>query len=183
MKSLFVKLRVLFIGLLILGNAEVWGADWRHYATTDKGQFYYDKESVTLPTKGVVRVWVRIIKNDDLKKAWQEKQGDYLKSVREGTSGRKEIPKEEIDKLYAEYLETSAKIRKEVLKYYSGPVMKMLEEIKCADKMIHIISGIEYDEKGNAKNVFSDSNAEWEHIIPETTSQELYEILCPQKVK
>ena len=39
MKSLLGKLGVLFIGLLILGNAEVWGADWRLYAETEIGDY------------------------------------------------------------------------------------------------------------------------------------------------
>jgi hypothetical protein len=178
-----LQMAILVFAFISISIGDVYGADWRYYSTTDIGQFYYDKESVTLPTKGIVRVWLRIIKNDDLTKAWQNKQEDYLKSVREMTSGRKEIPKEEIDKLYAEYLETSENIRKEVLKYYSGPQVKMLEEIKCADKMDGTISGIEYDEKGDSKNYFSDSDTEWRHIIPETPSQELYKILCPEKVK
>jgi hypothetical protein len=31
MKSLLGKLGVVLIGLLIFGNAEVWGADWKYY--------------------------------------------------------------------------------------------------------------------------------------------------------
>jgi len=31
MKSLSFKLGVILIGLMILGNAEVWGADWKFY--------------------------------------------------------------------------------------------------------------------------------------------------------
>jgi hypothetical protein len=30
------------------------GADWRIYAGTDEGQFYYDAESVTRPAEGIV---------------------------------------------------------------------------------------------------------------------------------
>ena len=46
MKSLSVKLGVLFIGLLILGYAEVWGADWRLFSlpTQPKPQRLYAED-------------------------------------------------------------------------------------------------------------------------------------------
>jgi hypothetical protein len=36
MKSLLGKLGVILIGLAIFGNAEVWGADWKHYGDDEK---------------------------------------------------------------------------------------------------------------------------------------------------
>ena len=56
MKSLFVKLGVIFIGLFIFGHAEVWGADWVLYGETDTYKFYYDKESIHRPSKNIVEV-------------------------------------------------------------------------------------------------------------------------------
>lgn len=57
MKSLLIKLGVLSIGLLILGNAEVWGADWKPYGSNEQYYYYYDTQSITYPSKNVVRVW------------------------------------------------------------------------------------------------------------------------------
>jgi len=47
------------IALLILGNAEVWGADWKLYDSNDLRQSYYNADSMTRPSKNIVRVWVR----------------------------------------------------------------------------------------------------------------------------
>jgi hypothetical protein len=59
MKSLLGKLGVLFIGLLILGNAEVWGADWKFYGGSEFILAYYDAQSIIRPSENVVRVWVK----------------------------------------------------------------------------------------------------------------------------
>jgi hypothetical protein len=59
MKSLLGKLGVLFIGLLIIGNAEVWGADWKFYGSTENYLAYYDAQNITRPSKNIVRVWVK----------------------------------------------------------------------------------------------------------------------------
>jgi hypothetical protein len=61
MKSLLGKLGVLFIGLLILGNAGVWGADWKSYDSNEKFSSYYDAQSITHPSKDIVRVWIRLV--------------------------------------------------------------------------------------------------------------------------
>jgi hypothetical protein len=57
MRSLLVKLGV--IGLIIFIYAEVWGADWKNYAVTDYYFPYYDAQSITRPSKNIVRVWVK----------------------------------------------------------------------------------------------------------------------------
>jgi hypothetical protein len=59
MKSLLVKLGVILIGLAIFGYAEVWGADWKHYGDDEKFSAYYDVQSITRPSKNIVRVWLR----------------------------------------------------------------------------------------------------------------------------
>src|SRR4030042_6325939 len=59
MKSLPVKLGVILIGLVICGCAEVWGEDWKHYGDDEKFSAYYDVQSITRPSKNIVRVWLR----------------------------------------------------------------------------------------------------------------------------
>ncbi len=59
MKSLSVKLGVILIGLAIFGYAEVWGADWKLYYVEEEFLAYYDAQSITRPSKNIIRVWVR----------------------------------------------------------------------------------------------------------------------------
>jgi hypothetical protein len=49
--------------------------------------------------------------------------------------------------------------------------------------MFRLISGVEYDEKGNAIRGISGFPLEWLQITPETPIERLYEIVCPQKSK
>lgn len=44
------------ISLFLLLPSEMPAADWRIYAGTDEGQFYYDTESVAHPAKGMVHL-------------------------------------------------------------------------------------------------------------------------------
>lgn len=58
MKSLPVKLGVVFIiGIVIFGCAGMRGADWKPYSFNDVGQNYYDAQSITRPSRKIVRVW------------------------------------------------------------------------------------------------------------------------------
>jgi len=61
MKSFSAKFGVILIGLIILGYAEVWGADWVRYGKNETGTYYYDQQSVTRLSKEVVRVWNKIV--------------------------------------------------------------------------------------------------------------------------
>ena len=68
MKSLLSMAGVILIGLVIFGYAEVWGEDWRSFGTSavDVGRWFYDAESLTYPSKNIVRVrtnvyaWINI---------------------------------------------------------------------------------------------------------------------------
>jgi hypothetical protein len=59
MKSLSVKLGVVLIGLALFTYAEVWGAEWKLYDSNEDFLCYYDIESITHPSKNIVRVWVK----------------------------------------------------------------------------------------------------------------------------
>ena len=61
MKSLLGKLGVLSIGLLIIGNAEVWGADWKFISSTDLYECFYDAENMTRSSKNIVGVWTKLV--------------------------------------------------------------------------------------------------------------------------
>jgi len=67
MKFLSVMLGVILVGLFILGNAEVWGADWKYFSAGDDGVFYwYDAQGVAYQPNRIVRVWIKKVKADEI---------------------------------------------------------------------------------------------------------------------
>jgi hypothetical protein len=62
MKSLSVRLAViLIIGLTIFGYAEVRGAGWKFLLKNDTGEYFYDADGITHPSKNIIGVWLKII--------------------------------------------------------------------------------------------------------------------------
>lgn len=59
MKSLLVKLVVILIVLTIFNYPEVWGVDWKFYGSSSGYTGYYDTQSITRPSKNIVRVSTR----------------------------------------------------------------------------------------------------------------------------
>ncbi len=59
MKSLSVKSGMILIGFIIFGSVEVRGEDWKYYGITEWYYCFYDAQSVTRPSKNIVRVLVR----------------------------------------------------------------------------------------------------------------------------
>jgi hypothetical protein len=62
MKSLLVKLGValVVIGLATLGYGEAWGADWRFFSSTDLYECFYYEDSMTHPSKNILRLWIKL---------------------------------------------------------------------------------------------------------------------------
>lgn len=143
MKSISMTLGIVlfFIGV-IFGHMEMWGVDWCHYGTSEEGQFYYDKDSLAYLPEGVVRVRQRLIKDEDLKKAFEEKKEATQKFIEGKVSGKKALTKEQTEILYRQW-------QKEFLKDLIVAEKRMLIELKCGEKKFRLLSGIEYDEKGN----------------------------------
>ncbi len=91
MKSLLVTSAVIFLGLLIFGYAELWGADWKLFASnSEMGDFYYDAQSMTRPSKDIVRVWVRLEYSDRGVNRTVKELGEALKNLSYGV-GLEEI--------------------------------------------------------------------------------------------
>jgi len=59
MKSILGKLGVILVGLTIFTYGEVWGADWKPYFVHEHFLAYYDTQSITHPSKNIVKVWTR----------------------------------------------------------------------------------------------------------------------------
>src|SRR5512139_1704923 len=67
MKSLSVKLGVIFIGLFIFGYTEVVGADWKYFASGVDGTFWwYDAQGVTYHPNMIIQIWVKRCKADEI---------------------------------------------------------------------------------------------------------------------
>ena len=47
------------MGLAIFGYAEAWARDWRLYAKADLYECFYDAESMTRSSQGIVEVWTK----------------------------------------------------------------------------------------------------------------------------
>jgi hypothetical protein len=60
MKSLSVKLGVILIGLSIFGCAEMRGAHWKFFSSTDLYEGFYYAEDMTRSHKNTVRVWIKL---------------------------------------------------------------------------------------------------------------------------
>jgi hypothetical protein len=174
MKSISVKLGIILLVIgVIFGHVEVWGVDWCHYGTSGKGQFYYDKDSLMSLPENVVRVWERVIQDEDLKKAFEEKKEAIQKFIEGKVSGKKALSKEQTEILYEQW-------QKEFLRDLVISEKRMLVELKCGEKMFRLVSGVEYDEKGNARKGFAASQPEWLPIGPETPVEGLYNTVCPK---
>jgi hypothetical protein len=81
MKSSSVKLGVILIGLAIFGYMEVWGADWKLFSSIDEADLYYDVESITHPSKGVVRVWTKSVYTGESASEIVVRVGEEYKNV------------------------------------------------------------------------------------------------------
>jgi hypothetical protein len=173
MKSISAGLGVILLVIgLILGHVEVWGVDWCHYGTSEKGQFYYDKDSLTHLPEGVVRVWERVIKDEDLRKAFEENKEATQKFIERRVSGKKALSKEQTQILYEQW-------QKEFLRDLVIAEKRMLIELKCGEKEFRLLSGVEYDEKGNAKKGFAAPQMQWLPVASEEPIEGLYHLLCP----
>ncbi len=51
------------IGLGLAGQS--WAADWVHYLSADTGEKYYDKSSIKVVNKKLVRVWTKTVLNEN----------------------------------------------------------------------------------------------------------------------
>ena len=54
-----LRIAILVFGLIVISVGEVYGADWKLFDFNDYTLNYYDAQSVTRPSKNVVRVWIR----------------------------------------------------------------------------------------------------------------------------
>jgi hypothetical protein len=83
MKSLTVKVGVVLfvVELVVFGNMEVWGGDWKVLGTTERGVYLYDTESITRSSKNITTVWVQVIWSEIGVRRWVEEKGEEHKNL------------------------------------------------------------------------------------------------------
>jgi len=90
MKSLLVKLGVALIGLLIfvigcqktvLRNESTKGADWKLYNSDEEYLGYYDAQSITRPSKNIVRFWTKSVWTEKGVLSWVKDSGKKYENL------------------------------------------------------------------------------------------------------
>ena len=84
MKLMIGKLMVILtvMGLLIFGNGEVWGENWKFVLKNKAGDdVYYDADSVTRPSKGIVRVLTKVVLSEKTVNREVERLGPSYKDM------------------------------------------------------------------------------------------------------
>ena len=75
------------LGLDIFGYAEVWGADWKYFASGADGTFWwYDAQGVTYQPNRVTQVWVKKVKADEIKHIVKSEKKVKLSEIEKITS-------------------------------------------------------------------------------------------------
>ena len=78
----YVQLIMILFGLLIFGPGQGWaGSFWKHYGTNEDGSYYYDAETLTRPTKDMVRVWVQSAYTDQGVSHWVTGGGEEFQNL------------------------------------------------------------------------------------------------------
>jgi hypothetical protein len=62
--SIKLKIVILIIGLIIVSVGEAYGMDWKFYWFDENFLAYYDAQSITRPSKNIVRMWVKLNYNE-----------------------------------------------------------------------------------------------------------------------
>jgi len=78
-----ILLSILIITGIFFSYSELWGADWRPYAISGEGLFYYDAEGITRPSKNIVRVWAKIVFTEESVKNIVNKFGVEFSNLKE----------------------------------------------------------------------------------------------------
>jgi len=83
MKLIVGKLIITVVtGLLVFGYAEVWGANWKFLRMNKGGDnCYYDTDSITRPSKNIVRGSVKIVYSQKSVNREVEKPGPSYKDL------------------------------------------------------------------------------------------------------
>ena len=189
MKSLSVKLGVILIGLLILGNAEVWGADWKVFDeeiisfeesdpnSKGKSEYkrlnYYDRESITRPSKGIVKIWSKFV--DQRETLSHEKAIEYVHKEYEKWMKNQKY-KDEKEKNMVGQLWMVTKGDKKIHQY-SFKYGLILYQFNCLERTYRELESGYYDKEGTFLSGYGDRKSTFE-IEPESQIEKLHKKVC-----
>lgn len=158
--------------LLALSGLDARGADWHRYGVTDGGrQYFYDKDSIVFLPEGVVRLWARVIGEEELKRAFEEKRAETEKFIERKVLGKRELSKEQAEILYRQW-------EKQFLRDLVTAERRTLIELNCREHRFRAVSGVEYNEKGEMRKVFVAPEADWLALSSGTPVEELFRLVC-----
>jgi hypothetical protein len=213
-KSSILIVLISILAISIYGT-NVEGANWKPYGdkyskTTDY-RYFYDKDSVVYPTKGIVRVWARhMITEEAFKKLLREKE-----AAKERWEAEKEIRKAEEAIRDGEIEREKAKLRKkgdfkalrelellEAVKKVSGQLQwvgtevetTMLLEINCKERVFRVLECQWCTEDKDYREChwldisptvtvnFSKFPSSWYNIPVDVPIEALYEAVCRRSI-
>lgn len=160
--------RMIAVLMVLLGISEiVVAADWKFLGGNDDNLFFYDAQSVTYPSKNIVRVWER--------SNYTEKGvADLIRTLER----QSDIPVDLIRKLERLSKEQGIEFKSKVLEQLKDLSYEMsFGEIDCVEKKYRRLSSIWYDKEGNTIISF-DEPLNWKFIPPGTALEALCQKVC-----
>jgi hypothetical protein len=183
------------------GNAE--GANWKSYGkkysnTTDY-LYFYDKDSVVYPNKGIVRVWVKHVTTEEgLKKMRREDEieRERWKAEGEKTKAKREREKaklrEKEDPKMQELLEVVRKVTAEIKGMVIEKEKTLLFEMNCSQRTFRILECYSYYEDGSHSPrgwidvsptvTLSEFPTGWYNVYVDTPIEALYKVVCRRSI-
>lgn len=153
------------VGLILFLCMEVRGADWKLFFSTKDGYTcYYDPESITHPSKDIVRVWKKDILSEERKVPGGDEVYSYAKTLFEFHCIEREHRI-----LYVVYYSKDDR----VLSSVNPEDERWFNALKgaAADRQLFDRLMLEY-----LKN--RERMSRWNFIVPESSVEKLYKIVC-----
>jgi hypothetical protein len=156
--KLQIKFGIVLMGiwsLFIYGFNKAEGAEWKLFQATSAGNiYYYDPTSIKRFPNDILWVWIKIIETKEFSK-------DDLGGLKEPNQATGILKKAQ-EKSTGEW--------------------KQLFEINCSARMVRVLLATLYGTNGRIKEDY-EIPSEWVHIPPNSITNHLTEILCPEKAK
>ena len=152
-KRLLAGFGIIVVAILITGFLnDARGADWVRVRDDSGGLTrFYDRESITYSQKGIVKVWAKLVPNEDRRKA----QFDY------------EMKKGE------------AKDTANAVSILRWDHSLVLLDVNCQEKIVSILSETYYDKENNVlKSHKFKSSENWFYVTPDSIGDTLHQLVC-----
>ncbi len=157
----YIKPWVILLSCWILFVVLSWnqaeGCEWKLYHQSDDEFYFYDFESIT--KSATLKVSERSVRR-------QTKPYDFAEAVKEVSELGNRNPREMTDE-----------VRKKTIAARAVQETRRLYEIQCQEKMVRVITGMEYDKEETLIDAVSPSK--WEAIRPNSIIERLYQTVCP----